>query len=186
MRWERLFSDLEAQLDAETDAELVAEVADRTRSELAKTSFEDRLRGSLGRAVVMEVAAVGTLRGTLRRVGSGWLVLDEENGAAAIVLIGGVAGVRDLAVVTRGAAVDGGVTGRLGIGQVLRVLSRDRTPMAAVLIDGVRLTGTIDRVGTDYFDLAEHPLDEPRRPEVVASWRTLPLTAVAVLRPFAA
>jgi hypothetical protein len=66
---------------------------------------------------------------------------------------------------------------------VLRVLARDRTVTTIVLADGVVLTGTIDRVGTDYLDLAEHPLDEPRRASAIRGIRTLALSRVAVLRP---
>jgi hypothetical protein len=183
MRWERLFADLEAQLDAEADSELDAELADRTRGELAKTSFEDRLRGSTGLAVALEVVAVGPLRGRVRRVGAGWLILDEENGKAAIVTLSAVMSARDLPVVARGGAVDGSAAGQLGLGQVLRVLARDRTPVVALLRDRGRLTGTIDRVGANYIDLAEHPLDVPRRSEEVSALRTVPIAALAVLRP---
>jgi hypothetical protein len=66
---------------------------------------------------------------------------------------------------------------------VVRVLCRDRTATGVVLAVGASLSGTIDRVGIDYLDLAEHPLDEPRRSSAVTGIRTIPLSAVAVLRP---
>jgi hypothetical protein len=183
MRWERLFGDLEAQLAAEGAVELDAEVADRTRAELARTSFEDRLRGVVGREVVLVLAEAEALRGRLRQVGAGWLIVDDTSETSAIVILAAVTGVRDLPVSSRGAGVDGAVAGRLGIGQVLRVLARDRTPTSVALRDGTRVTGTIDRVGANYFDLAEHPLDEPRRHGTATTSRTIPLAAVAVMRP---
>ncbi|HEX3706208.1 MAG TPA: hypothetical protein VHV76_06210 [Mycobacteriales bacterium] len=183
MRWHRLFDDLEAQLDGEVADALDAELADRVRGELAKTSLEDRLRGALGRAVTLELAGVGPLRGTLRKVGSGWLIVDEPNGTATIALVGAVIGARGLPVAARDRAADGIVGGRIGIGHVMRVLARDRTPTAVAQVDGTWLAGTIDRVGTDYFDLAEHPLDEARRFAVGSVARTVAVAVVAALRP---
>src|SRR5437899_7357130 len=51
MRWERLFADLAAGLDSSELADLEAEVADRTRRELARLRFVDRLRPSIGTQV---------------------------------------------------------------------------------------------------------------------------------------
>ena len=184
MRWQRLFDDLEAQLDGEVTEAIDAELADRIRGELAKTSIEDRLRGSLGGLVTLELAGAGSLRGTVRRVGADWLIIDETGATSTIVLIAAVSGARGLAVAARGREVDGTVTTRIGISGVLRVLARDRTPTAVVRVAGSRLAGTITRVGADYFDLAEHAVDEPRGPGSTAISRTVPVSAVATLRPF--
>jgi hypothetical protein len=61
-------------------------------------------------------------------------------------------------------------------------LARDRTPVAVVLTSGDVLTGTIDRVGEDFVELAEHPVDEPRRAGSVRAVRLLPLSALAAVR----
>lgn len=183
MRWERLFADLELQLEAAADDELDAQVADRTRRELAATSFEGRLRGAAGQVIELQVTGVGALAGEVRRVGPGWLLLDVARGAPAVVVTGFVVGVRDLPVAAREVQRDGVVAADAGLPQILRVLSRDRTATSIVLADGTALTGTIDRVGTDYLDLAEHPLDEARRAATIRGVRTLPLAVVAVFRP---
>ena len=54
--------------------------------------------------------------------------------------------------------------------------------MQLVLDDGAVLTGTLDRVGADYVELAEHPADQPRRSEAVLGVRAVVLDAIAVVR----
>jgi hypothetical protein len=51
-----------------------------------------------------------------------------------------------------------------------------------VLDDGSVLSGTLDRVGADYVELAEHPTDLPRRAEVVQGVRAVVIGAIAVVR----
>jgi hypothetical protein len=183
MRWERLFDDLAAAFDAADADVLEAEVADRVRGELAATSLEDRLRGAIGLQVACEVRGAGRVAGVVRQVGSGWLVVDEPVASTTIVATSAVVGVWQLPVAARSAARLGPAVAGLGLGHVLRVLARDRTPLSIALVDGSGFTGTVDRVGADYADIAEHPLDVLRRRDTVTMTRTLAFAAVAVLRP---
>jgi hypothetical protein len=75
------------------------------------------------------------------------------------------------------------VDARLGLGHVLRQLARDRATVAVALCDGAVMTGTIDRVGADALDIAEHPADAARRAEAVTGVRTVRLAAIATVRP---
>ncbi len=183
MRWDRLFEDLETQIAAAADDELAVQVADRTRRELAATSFDGRLRGASSRIVELHVTGMGVVTGEVRRVGSGWLMLDVVGAPPAVIATRFVVAARDLPLAPREMPGEGVAAGDNGLGPVLRVLARDRTVTAVVLANGLVVTGTVDRVGTDYLDLAEHPLDEPRRAASVRGIRTLSLSAVAALRP---
>jgi hypothetical protein len=183
MRWDRLFADLELQLDAAAEGELAAEVVERTRREFASTSFDGRLRAAVGRIIELSVSGVGVMIGEARRVGPGWLLLEIRDALPAVIATRLIVTARDLPVAAREVSGPEAAGQAVGLAHVLRVLSRDRTPTTVVLADGTVYTGTIDRVGTDYLDLAEHSLDEPRRSGLVRGIRTLALPAVAVIRP---
>jgi hypothetical protein len=51
-----------------------------------------------------------------------------------------------------------------------------------VLDDGGALTGTLDRVGADHVELAEHPAGMPRRSEAVQGVTAVAIAAIAVVR----
>ena len=67
-----------------------------------------------------------------------------------------------------------------------QTLARDRAGVQVVLDDGGVVSGTLDRVGADYVELAEHPADLPRRAEAVQGVRAIVIAAVAVVRTGAA
>ena len=69
-----------------------------------------------------------------------------------------------------------------GIGAALRAVSRDRAAVTVYDVDGGFVTGTIDAVGQDCLDIAEHPLDLPRRPEHVIDVRVVPFVALAAVQ----
>jgi hypothetical protein len=183
VRWERLFDDFEAQLDAADREEFAGEVADRTRREVALVHLLDRLRHALGASVELGVDGAGPLCGVIRRVGPGWLLLDVAAQPEVVVSVPAVRTVRGLPVAAADVEGLGLLESRLDLGHVLRVIARDRSPVAVVLRDGSRWTGTLDRVGADFVDLAEHAIGEPRRAGNVSAVRTLAFAGVAVVRP---
>jgi hypothetical protein len=77
---------------------------------------------------------------------------------------------------------EGPVRSRLGLRYALRGVARDRSPVQAVLTDGSTVAGTADRVGADFVEFAEHPEGEPRRAAAVRRVRTVPLSALGLVR----
>lgn len=180
MRWERLFGDLEAQLAAQDAAELAGEVAERTRLERSRVELSDRFAAWRGQSVSVHLAGDRTLAGRLRDAAREWILLDGP--PLALVPTTAVQGVTGLGAAASTADRDA-VARRYGLAAVLRVVARDRSPVQVELVDGRVLSGTVDDVGADYLDLAEHPADELRRPAAVQAVRCLPFGALACLRP---
>lgn len=178
MRWTYLFADLESQLERLTDAERDSEVAERTRIEAGRLTLLDRLRGAAGHSVSLRCTGVGPCNGRLERVGQDWLLMVESTGAETLVPLHSVLGVGGLG---RHSSTPTGAL-ELGLRSVLRGIVRDRAPVRLILVDGTPVDGTLDRVGADFVEVAEHPIGEPRRPGVVQGIRTVPLCGFGALR----
>ena len=181
MRWRDLFDDLGAQLDAAAAAELAGEVAERSRSEAGRVRAVDRIAAAAGAPVHLTVCGLGPVRGVLSDAGPDWLLLDEGAGREALVPLARVLAVGGL---PRGAAApdDGPVARALDLRWALRGLARDRAGVVVVLRDGSAVTGTVDRVGADFVEVAEHAAGELRRAAAVRGVRLVPLPAVALVR----
>lgn len=182
VRWSRLFADLDSQVDALLGAELGSEVAERTRIEVSRLRLVDRLRTVEGHPIEARCAGVGPVRGRLDRVGADWLLLSDPPGGETLVPLGAVLAVSGLGRWSALPGAEGRVARTLSLRHVLRGVARDRSPVRMVLTDGVPLAGTVDRVGFDFLELAEHPPGEPRRPGSVLRVRTVPFGGVAVVR----
>lgn len=181
MRWQGLFDDLEAQFDAAQAAEVAGEVAERTRRETALLRLVDRLRAAEGAEVAVTLPGAGVLRGRLLDAGADWLLMEESGLREVLVPLAAVLGVTGLG--GRSAVPDDSpVAKRLDLRWALRGLARSRTGVALALLDGSVVTGTLDRVGADHLDLAEHGQGEARRAAAVRQVRLVPLAALALIR----
>jgi hypothetical protein len=99
-----------------------------------------------------------------------------------LIALGNVRAVAGLGAGTAVRGDPGIVERRLDLRRALRGLARDRAPVQCLLDDGSVLTGTVDRVGADFLELAEHPVDVLRRRGSVTGVRAVVLAAVAVVR----
>jgi hypothetical protein len=182
VRWQSLFDDLAAQLAAAADAELAGEVAERSRLEAGRVRLADRLSAAAGAEVVVALPGSGPVRGTLIEAGVDWLLLDEGAGREALVPLSAVLGVTGIGARTAVPGSDGEVARRLDLRHALRGLARGRLGVALTLLDGSIATGTLDRIGADHLDLAEHGTEEARRAAAVRAVRLVPLTALVLVR----
>lgn len=182
MRWDDLFADLDAQLDAAEAADLAGEVADRTRREVGLLGLSNRLRATTSSPLGVTSSGLGTVHGALLDVGVDWLLLQETGQrelllrTAAVLAITGVGSRSD---VPGGA---GEVGRKLDLRWALRGITRSRAGVQVVLVDSTVLAGTLDRVGADHVDVAEHPPGEARRASAVRQVRVVPLTALSAVR----
>lgn len=179
MRWEELFADLEGQLAAAESAELAAEVADRTRREWALQTASQRVRPGL--RVTLTAHGLPPLTGRVVDGGVDWLLLEEPTRRQVLVRLGSVLSITGLDRASE-PPLEGEVQRRLDFRYALRGLARDRAGVQLVLADGSQRSGTIDRVGADHLELAEHPPGEPRRRDAVTAVVLVPLAALSAVR----
>ena len=188
MRWEQLFNDLDAQFDDLADEQMMAELADRQRVAVGAVSMGQRIAGALDRTIRVRTTVGLAVTGRLRKVGPDWLLLEEGVGREALLAIAAVTQVEGLS--TSSGPPIGGVELRLDLRFVLRGLARDRSPVGVVVRGGAgdptglysESTGTIDRIGADFLELAVHAPWEPRRAASVRSVVLVPLVAVVLVR----
>lgn len=194
MRWQNLFDDLESQLESELGAEEVDLLAEEERLRLGRLTLRDRVRALHAEAPASALAI--TLRSGERvslriaAIGRDWAAgeLDAGTLRSAIIPLAAVAtldpAADQLAVSLR---VDPApepptaLSARLGIAFVLRDLCRRRAGVE-VQVGGERRHGTIDRVGRDHLDLAEHAPGEPRRTAAVARIRIVAFAGLDLVR----
>jgi hypothetical protein len=182
VRWDDLFRDLEAQFDFERSAEEAAEIADRTRREQAQLRFVDRLRAAVGIEIAVNVLGLGSASGRIADVGPDWLLLAEASGRNLLLRQAAILGVTGLGLHAVEPGSEGRVSARLDLRSALRAIARDRSPVTIALVDGSRLTGTIDRSAADFLEVAEHPLGDARRTSAVHAVRTVPVAGLAGVR----
>jgi hypothetical protein len=194
VRWQNLFDDLESQLESELGAEEVDLLAEEERLRVARLSLRDRIRALHDAAPASSLGV--TLRSgeritlTIVAVGRDWLAgeLDARIHRSAIVPFAAVASLdpvgAQLAASLRAEMTPEAPTAlsaRLGLAFVLRDLCRRRAAVE-VHVGEDRLHGTIDRVGRDHLDLAEHAPGEPRRTAAVARIRIVAFSGLDLVR----
>ncbi|HEY8752266.1 MAG TPA: hypothetical protein VIM40_01255 [Arthrobacter sp.] len=183
MRWDALFSDMEAQFAEGGRLAVEAEISERARVEIASVALADRLRGSLNSHVAVHLVGGRIFEGTLSHAGADALVLNEARHQILIPYgaVARYAGLGRLSV-----AETSQVRRRIGLSRALRGLARDRVELAVTLRyvpeSDSGLAGVIDRVGSDFFDLALVTHGEARRASQVRQVATVPFEALGAIR----
>jgi hypothetical protein len=197
MRWDDLFDDLESQLEQELGAEEGDLLAEEERLRLGRLAMRDRviamtrpgdgaheqLKLSLRDGSVVTVA-VGS-------VGRDWIageLVGARRGSCVVPLAAVVGVLPTPEQLARSVVAEpvgepaASLSARLGLAFVLRDLCRRRAAVELSTASAERLHGTIDRVGRDHLDLAEHEAGVPRRATAVGRIRLLPFAELLMVR----
>lgn len=175
-RFDDLLAGILAEAEAADAASMDADIAEVERAARAESRLLDRLRGQ--RQVSVEVVGGGQVTGLVAAVGRDVIVLSADDGdwvipawaLAAVIELGG------------GAREATSPSERLGFASVARAWARQRSVVRVLRMGAGPLDGTIDAVGADHLDLAEHDPGEPRRAEAVRRRVTVPLSAIGAIR----
>jgi hypothetical protein len=181
VRWEDLFADLEREWEGLAESERQAQIAERTRAEFAGVRFVDRLRGSEGRQVHLVTRLGEPIDGELTGVGADFLLLTSARHECVLPLaaVGSASGLGHASLSEQAA---GTVRARLGLGSVLRRVAADRSMVTLVGGDGRPRSGTLQRVGADFVELAEHAHDETSRAQSSRRVVLVPFEAIVLQR----
>lgn len=179
MRWDSLFEDFESQMAALQMRGLESEISGRAHVEIAAVGLTDRLRAATHDVMGLVLEGGLRLHGELRYVGRESLVL-ADGPRQWLVPHAAVTYVMDL-----GRRVEQSTRpGNLGLASGLRALARDRVHVNAHLSgsgsEGRVVTGVIDRVGRDHFDLTVSR-GEVRREHDVRAVVTIPFGSLLAL-----
>lgn len=176
---ERLLKELSAEFELELRREAEQAAAAATRAQAGQVALWERLSRLTGGAVTVQSGPMrvhGTLLASYPdlftvRSADGWHHLVHPGPTISVVLAPGSGPLR---------LAGGGVNG-YGFALAMRELSRRREPVRILLAAAGMVAGTIEIVGNDYLELAEHDPGEARRRAAVTAHRLLPFSAVAVV-----
>lgn len=160
-------------------AEAESEISERARMELGAVGLQDRLRSQHGKHLIFDLGAAGTVEGVLQQSGKGWAALEHQRGQVLAVLQH-VASIRGM---DRYASPHAGSV-RLGLASALRSIARDRSTVTVRFggaAAGNAVDGIIDRVGSDFLELAAVPDGLARRNGNVTGVYVLPMESVAAV-----
>ncbi len=194
MRWNELFDDLEGQLEHELAVDEAGLRVEEERLRLGRLALRDRLLAPAeecpDRWLRLELRDGGVERARATGFGRDWVAVELDARVrrtgivplAAIVALGIEPDQVEPSVRSLGGEEPGGsLAARLGLAFVVRDLCRRRSTVEVRTSVRV-LTGTIDRVGRDHFDLALHALDEPRRRGAVSGFAIVAFDQLSLVR----
>jgi hypothetical protein len=174
----RLFEELEAEFEASLRREAEQEAVAALRAQAAETSLWESLARRVGTEIVVR-AGTRMYRGTLLASYPDFFVVRASNRSQHLIRLSPTISVwmpadrqrlRPLAPAPRYRFV-----------LALRELARRREPVRLELADENAVDGTVQLVGSDYLELAEHDLAEPCRGPSITGRRLVGIAAVVVV-----
>jgi hypothetical protein len=176
----RVFEELEAEFDAGLRREAEQEALAAVRAELGATVLWEQLARRIG-AETAVTAGGQTFRGSIIASYPEFLVVRASDGGEHLIRYGSMFSLSmapeapDLRPAPTAAAR------RYQFALALRELARRREPVRISLSDGAVLDGTVEAVGSDYLEVAEHDPGEARRRSAVRARRFVGFAAVVAV-----
>ncbi|HYY78502.1 MAG TPA: hypothetical protein VFD04_04860 [Actinomycetes bacterium] len=175
----RVFDDLEAEFEAGLRHEADQEAAAAVRAGVGETVLWQQLARLAGAEVTVRCGG-RVIHGLTIASYPDFFVVRAGDAAEHLVPFGPAVSVSLPAAPPRPRPVPAAPL-RWRLALALRELARRREPVRVDLADGGWLTGTIESVGSDYLEVAEHDLGEPRRRPAVKARRLLGFAAIALV-----
>jgi hypothetical protein len=176
----RVFDELEAEFDAGLRLEAEQESMAAVRAELGATVLWEQLARRVGSQTTV-LAGIRTFRGTVLASYPEFLVLRTADGAEHLIRYGPAVSIALSAEPPPLRPTPAAASHRYQLALALRELARRREPVRALLADGTSCDGTIEAVGSDYLEIAEHHLGEARRRGAVRARRFIGFAAVVAV-----
>jgi hypothetical protein len=176
----RVFDDLETEFEAGLRREAEQETRAAVRAELGATVLWEQLARRVDSELVA-FAGPRTLRGSIAASYPELLVLRAADGAEHLIRYGPAISFALPAEPPALQPTPGPAVRRYQFTLALRELARRREPVRVALVDGTDVDGTIEAVGSDYLEVAEHDPGEARRRAAVRARRFVGFAAVAAV-----
>lgn len=177
---QRVFDELEAEFDAGLRREAEQEAVAAVRAELGSTVLWEQLARRIGSDAVV-LAGARTFRGATVASYPEFLVLRADDGTEHLIRYGPAVSVALPAEPPTLRPTPNPAARRHQFALALRELARRREPVRVELADGTSCDGTIEAVGSDYLEVAEHDLGEARRRLAVRARRFVGFAAVVAV-----
>ena len=176
----RVFDELEAEFEAGLRREAEQESMVAVRAELGATVLWEQLARRVGSETVV-LAGPRAFRGIVVASYPEFLVLRSADGAEHLIRHGSAVSVALAPEPPSLRPTPAATTRRYQFTLALRELARRREPVRVLVADGTSCDGTIEAVGSDYLEIAEHDLGEARRRGAVRARRFIGFAAVVAV-----
>jgi hypothetical protein len=176
----RVFDEPEAEFEAGLRREAEQEAVAAVRAELGATVLWEQLARRIDSETTV-LAAARIFRGTAVASYPEFLVLRADDGTEHLIRYSPAISVALPPEPPSLRPTPPPGARRYQFALALRELARRREPVRVELVDGARVDGTIEAVGSDYLELAEHDPGEARRRTAVRARRFVGFAAVVAV-----